>query len=269
MKKNMVHQISFPIVVAILFLQLGGNSPIGRITSSGTTLYVGGSGPGNYTSIQEAIYNATGGDTVFVYDDSSPYFEHVTVNKAIKLLGENAETTVIDGNSSGNVVYITSDLVTVSGFTITHGMNGVLLNSRTTNVTLSRNIITENTLTGINCSGFCEHNQITENIISFNRNGTYMSAGSYNEIYGNTFSNNELYGLVLMMWCNENEIHSNNFIKNKINAFFFLSALNKWGHNYWDRPRILPKPILGLMGILPWLNFDYRPLLLPYTIPSE
>ena len=34
--------------------------------------YVGGSGPGNYSKIQDAIENATKGDTVFVFDDSSP-----------------------------------------------------------------------------------------------------------------------------------------------------------------------------------------------------
>ncbi|MEM0467507.1 MAG: hypothetical protein QXX20_07975 [Candidatus Thermoplasmatota archaeon] len=53
---------------------------------------------------------------------------------------------------------------------------------------------------------------------------------------------------------------------NKINAFFFLSALNTWSRNYWNRPRILPKPIFGLMMLLPWLNFDLRPLLRPYQI---
>ena len=38
----------------------------------GNTLYVGGLGPNNYTIIQEAIDNASDGDTIFVYDDSSP-----------------------------------------------------------------------------------------------------------------------------------------------------------------------------------------------------
>ena len=33
----------------------------------GNTLYVGGSGPNNYTSIQSAIDDAVDGDTVFVY----------------------------------------------------------------------------------------------------------------------------------------------------------------------------------------------------------
>ena len=48
-------------------------------TSVATILYVGGNGPNNYTTIQQAITNATNGDTVFVYDDSSPYFEHIII----------------------------------------------------------------------------------------------------------------------------------------------------------------------------------------------
>ncbi|GAH12836.1 unnamed protein product, partial [marine sediment metagenome] len=63
----------------------------------GITLYVGGSGAGNYTKIQDAIDDANDGDTVFVFDDSSPYYENVMVDKSISLIGENKETTIIDG----------------------------------------------------------------------------------------------------------------------------------------------------------------------------
>jgi hypothetical protein len=37
--------------------------------SNGKTLYVGGTGEGNYTKIQDAIEDAVDGDTVFVYDE--------------------------------------------------------------------------------------------------------------------------------------------------------------------------------------------------------
>jgi len=51
-------------------------------------LYVGGSVPNNYTTIQSAIDDAVDGDTVFVYDDSSPYREHLLIETSINLLGE-------------------------------------------------------------------------------------------------------------------------------------------------------------------------------------
>jgi hypothetical protein len=60
-----------------------------------STLYVGGGGAGNYSSIQGAINDANPGGTVFVY--SGIYYQHVIVNKNINLTGENRDTTIIDG----------------------------------------------------------------------------------------------------------------------------------------------------------------------------
>jgi parallel beta-helix repeat protein len=238
-----------------------------NITSfnSRTTLYVGGSGPGNYSTIQEAINNASDGDTVFVF--GGIYYEHVQITKEISVIGEDKQTTIIDGNNSGDVVTISSHWIIVKGFTITHGVNGISIDGRFTNNTIKGNIITENVEYGLDLTSFCEYNIISENIISKNTNGTYMSTASYNEIVGNTFEDNSDYGLCLIMWCNENVITQNNFINNKYHAFFFLSALNTWNKNYWGRPRLFPKPIFGLMGIIPWVNFDWRPLMIPYATP--
>jgi len=91
--------------------------------SIGKTLYVGGSGLGNYTIIQDAIENASDGDTVFVYDDSSPYYEQLLINKTIYLIGENKYTTVIDAQHEGTPVEISNaDNCLVSGFTIQNCM---------------------------------------------------------------------------------------------------------------------------------------------------
>ena len=58
----------------------------------GNTLYVGGLGPGNYSTIQAAINDANRGDTVIVFDDSSPYYENVVVDKSIQLINEDRNT---------------------------------------------------------------------------------------------------------------------------------------------------------------------------------
>ncbi len=94
-----------------------------KITShpliTGNILYVGGSGPNNYTKIQDAINDAVNGDTVFVYDESSPYQEILTINKSISLIGENKETTVIETiTENTTVVTISTDNVSMNGFTI-------------------------------------------------------------------------------------------------------------------------------------------------------
>ncbi len=86
--------------------------------SRGNWLYVGGSGPENYTTIQGAINDANDGNTIFVYDDSSPYFEHVVINKPINLIGEEMGTTIIDGSNDDDVVIFSADCIYIEGFTI-------------------------------------------------------------------------------------------------------------------------------------------------------
>jgi len=80
-------------------------------------LFVGGSGPGNYTHIQDAINTALDGDTVFVYDDSAPYYEHLLIDKSITLLGQNRSSTIIDGTNTSTGLHITSDCVIIRQFT--------------------------------------------------------------------------------------------------------------------------------------------------------
>jgi parallel beta-helix repeat protein len=76
------------------------------------TIYV----PGDFLTIQEAIDNASDGDTIIV--SSNTYQENIIVNKRLTLQGAGKETTFIDGTQSGNAVKIHSDDVEVSGFTV-------------------------------------------------------------------------------------------------------------------------------------------------------
>ena len=84
-------------------------------------LYVGGNGPGNYSKIQDAINDAVDGDTVFVYDDSSPYYEHLVVNISINLIGEEKNTTIIDGNGVRTILKILTSKVKIINFTLKNG----------------------------------------------------------------------------------------------------------------------------------------------------
>jgi parallel beta-helix repeat protein len=74
--------------------------------TKGQWFYVGGSGAGNYTRIQDAVDNTSDGDTVFVYDDASPYLETVSINTSIRLLGENETTTIIDAGTTDFAVAV-------------------------------------------------------------------------------------------------------------------------------------------------------------------
>lgn len=75
--------------------------------------------PDDYQKIQWAIGNASIGDTIYVR--SGIYYEHVIVNKPLSLMGENRETTIIDGNHTGTVVYIESSDCIIERFTIQNG----------------------------------------------------------------------------------------------------------------------------------------------------
>jgi len=308
MNKNILLSIG----ITILFLGMSITPSVAVDTvkkrsmpiSNGKTLYVGGTGEGNYTRIQGAINHASVGDTVFVYDDSAPYRENIVVERTISLIGENRDTTVIDGGGYKNVIYILRadcDWVTVSGFTIQNSDTGIFIYYHSEHNNITGNIISNN-VNGILLS-LSGYNTIEDNIISNNGKGInlYGSSSSYNTITGNTISNNLIgihlrgsshniikgnniisnsrYGIRLVpdtssepfvypSFSVRNTILKNNFLDNKQHASFvyFLGSLNRWSQNYWNRPRILPKIIIGVNWFLPWINIDWFPALKPYDI---
>jgi len=290
--------------------------------NKGNNLYVGGGGSGNYSNIQDAIDNASEGDTVFVFDDSSPYYENLIVTKGIFLIGENRDTTIIDGTGDGNVIYIDADSVYVSRFTIQNGglkfpYGGI--NIRSNYSTISDNnlennfygidmyysennhIVGNNIVNNNQCGIYLEgssNNNISENLINtqpYNGIGFYNSSNN-NNIFKNTILNNQYSGVRTTECCGNNifsnvisnnlvgvrieystntKIFNNNLIKNIFKGAHFLGDIfsiytNTWDGNYWDRPRVLPKPILGRSGfilmLLPWINFDWNPAIEAYEI---
>ena len=151
MREGMNNSIKKGVVVAVILLFISvsvipstGTNIVEKSSAmsfDGNTLYVGGNGTGNYTRIQDAIDNASSGDTVFVYNGT--YYENVIVSKSINLIGENRANTIIDGNHTEEVVHISAHGVNLSGFTIqnsgSEGYNsGMGLHS-------NNNIITGNT----------------------------------------------------------------------------------------------------------------------------
>jgi len=79
----------------------------------------------NYTTIQAAIdANETlDGHTIFV--EVGVYYESVFVSKNLTLIGENRDTTIIDGNGTGDVVQLGTN-ANVTNFTIRNGEYGVI-----------------------------------------------------------------------------------------------------------------------------------------------
>ncbi|KYK23670.1 hypothetical protein AYK21_01985 [Thermoplasmatales archaeon SG8-52-2] len=180
-------------------------------------LYVGGTGENNHTKIQDAISNASSGDTIFVFDDSSPYIENVRIFKSITLIGENKNTTIIDGGGEGNVLFILTDEINIKGFTITNGRCGILVN---TNHNTFEDLIIKNNIDGINLGK--TYNNIKSNFIFDNVYGINLE-----DSHNNTFENNlisENVGAIFLSKCDGNEINSNNITKNNGGVILFDSS---------------------------------------------
>jgi hypothetical protein len=223
----------------------------------GNWWYVGGNGPGNYTRIQDAIDNASDGDTVFVYDDSSPYVEHVRITKAISLVGENRNTTEIDApfQPTGYCIGIDAENVTVSNFTIKDRGGGI--------VTSPNNRIEGNVFRtleffsiGLECGddnsiihnfffidGICILLDSNRNIVSNNffvsssevTQGIDVASGSYNIIKNNDFEVTE--DIYLESSSSHNLIIENTFdYRNQVVDNGQNNSWNKEypsGGNYW------------------------------------
>jgi parallel beta-helix repeat protein len=191
---------------------MGSVSAINTISieaqSRGTILYVGGSGSGNYTKIQDAIDDASQGDTVYVYNDSSPYYENLVVDKSISLIGEDRNTTIIDG-SGWWVIDVNTDNASISCFTIQNGYAVRIPPNSNYNI-IRYNIITNNS-NGIYI-GESFHNTIRDNIIANNgQEGIVIYSGTKNIVLNNTIYNHT-YGILMRSRANrieDNLIYNN------------------------------------------------------------
>jgi len=197
-----------PLIVvslcAVVLLVLGSLSHVvgyqtqetgNQSSSRGTWLYVGGSGPGNYTAIQDAINTSSNGDTVFVY--AGTYHENVIVNKTVILRGENKNTTILDGDGIGNVVLVCSNHVNISGFTIQGSGSsdlfdtGLSIQANYTNI-FNNNITNNNNfgiVIGIEHLNLYHHNTVHNNLVSKNKDTNIWIEKSDND----SISNNVIF----------------------------------------------------------------------------
>jgi len=192
--------------------------------TSENILYAGGSGPGNYSSIQDAINVSNNGDTVFVYEGE--YNESLWVDKSIKLTGENKDKTVLR-NKIGRAIEILADNVKLSNFCITDSGSGsieVIHVNSDNNTIVDNNIInnnysiSSNAVTGIaigSATFNSEGNVIKNNYINNNGKGIRIYHGSNNTVINNTIANSQEYGIyVLGPGCENTFIGWNIFDKN-------------------------------------------------------
>ena len=199
------------------------------ISFDGNTLYVGGSGPNNYTKIQDAIDDAVDGDTVYVYDDSSPYKEELYIREeSINLIGEDKNTTILNSDTS-ITIHISYDYVTISGFTM-HGIDALHADY----LKILNNIIFDYSH-GIHIA-YSDYCTIEKNEIRGGSRGI-----SLYHVFYSTFANNELkdnrYGIQLNN-ARGNNILNNTLINNGITLLDYAYP------NYYSGNTVNSKPLL-------------------------
>jgi parallel beta-helix repeat protein len=170
--------------------------------------------PDDFTKIQNAIDNATPGDTVYVR--AGVYTERLLINKSILLMGENNATTVIESSQHEDTITVMADNVTVSGFTVKSGENftlsyGIRL-SNSHNTTISDNIITGH-FEGVGLVGGSS-NLIQYNLITKNRYGIFTSNFSTNNVIFHNLVSESIWNGIELNWGGGNIVYANNIVNN-------------------------------------------------------
>ncbi|MGC9307581.1 MAG: right-handed parallel beta-helix repeat-containing protein, partial [Thermoplasmatota archaeon] len=147
-----------------------------------------------WDNIQEAVDNATSGDTIFVY--SGIYYENIEIDKSLTLQGEDRNTTIIDGGYFGDVLYVNSNNVIINSFTILNagsefGDAGIeFYNGSSCHI--EYNTISSNWWYAIFLNYSCSNCDVANNTIIDNFGGVYLDSTSHdNFITGNTIRHND------------------------------------------------------------------------------
>jgi len=251
-----------------------------------------GFGKTKFNKIQDAINHSNNGnisgDGIFVINGI--YNENIKIDKAITLVGENRENTIVDGQNKNSVINIESALseILITGFTIKNSgdqdtdaginikLDGVGI------VDVYNNIITNNNI-GIRVKNpkiiaviYIQFNNITNNeygVYSSNKIILCICFIAFNNILKNRYAVYSYESRIDAIMCNniiENtygvflkkstgcRILANNFIDNSYHATFVKSRKNIWLENYWDSRLGLklkflmkfPKIIFGRRGLV-------------------
>ncbi len=198
-------------------------------TSKGNWLYVGGSGPGNYSKIQNAVDNCSNGDSIYVFNGI--YYENIVLlNKSINLIGEDKNHTIIDAGFQHYCLFINSNYVNVSRFTFQNSGSTKIYDagiaifykyySQTHDITITNNIFRNNTY-GI--YAWASSNDLIKNNLFINnrKDGIYFEIGDdNNNISENIIVNNTRDGIHIDEDCTNNLILNNHIQSNTASGIY-------------------------------------------------
>ena len=192
----------------------------------------------DYTIIQEAIDNASAGDTIKVY--SGTYPEDVDINKQLILQGIDTGGGMPFIN--GRVSFMVNN-ITLEGFTVTADCyDCICVRVHGNNNTIKNNNISNNDGQGIYLSG--SYNNIIGNTLNNNDYGIYLYNSGNNTIKDNIVNNNKVRGISLSQSSdnniiigntlinNNNSVNSALYIKDSSNNIIYNNFLNNFNNAY-------------------------------------
>jgi parallel beta-helix repeat protein len=169
--------------------------------------------------IQQAIDLASSGDTIMVR--SGTYYEHLVVDKSLSIIGEDQNTTIVDGGGNWTIVEIFADNVTVRGFTLQHAGVGVLLEAETEGTVLAKNRISF-TITHAVYGDRCGTAVIEGNsLVSNSGDGIFLYASKPSIIDNNVILSNGKDGMRIRY--TSNSTVTANFVQGNTNGIYLYS----------------------------------------------
>jgi len=195
------------------------------------TLYVGYSNSSYYKTIQDALDNSIDGDTIIIENGS--YNELLNINKSIKLIGTNKNSTIIDYNFNKinqiATVNINNDCCIIKNLTVKTNINDNITKGiyvKGSNTLIENNIIS-GIAEGIYLAKNSENNTIKNNKVMNNNYGVYSHFSINNIISNNIILSNKLYGIYICSNSDYNSISNNIFSENNYAIRIKGSKYNK------------------------------------------
>ncbi len=232
--KKAVKPVEENILGAVILLFLG----IMAGPASAATWTVDDSGGANYTKIQDAINNASNGDTILVY--SGTYYENVDVNKQLTLRGvdNSGEEPVINAGGSGSAITLSAGNSILEGVTaINASWPNVGISVKSNNNILRNNTASNNNYNGIELRDAINNTLEDNNASSNHEYGIYLVYSDNSRLNGNNAFENDMVGIYLYS-SNNNQLDNNNASNNNIGIHLDYSTNNTlrsnkiWNINY-------------------------------------
>jgi parallel beta-helix repeat protein len=236
MKKGIVLGIVF-LFVFMSFTSISGvqiNNQIIKSSGKGDIFYVGGSGPGNYSRIQDAIDNASEGDTILVF--SGTYNEYIRVDKQLFMKGirkNGEEIPTINGGDDHDTVIMYADGCSFENFKVRNDFQGgprigITLQSDNNFISNCTSFNTDTSLYMISSS----HNVIFNNHMYRGDRGIRLKNSSNNTLFENNLYSHVLYEVLL-----EDNSRNNKFYNNIIASsdFSYGVEVKDSSDNLFDR----------------------------------